>query len=112
VENPYFQAFCGETYFQHELPLERSSMSCWRERLGPDKLGAVPAESIAAALKGGAVERKHFERVTIDTTVQTKAVAHPSDSHLLYRGYIVRLHVRRSNEGCRQFRPPAGVIYS
>ena len=38
VENPYFQAFCGETYFQHELPLERSSMSRWRERLGPDKL--------------------------------------------------------------------------
>src|SRR5580704_9650210 len=64
VENPYFQAFCGETYFQHELPLERSSMSRWRERIGPD---------------------------TIDTTVQTKAVAHPSDSHLLYRG-IERLN--------------------
>ena len=34
VENPYLQAFCGETYFQHELPLERSSMSRWRERIG------------------------------------------------------------------------------
>src|SRR3546814_18323450 len=26
------------------------------------------------------------ERVTVDTTVQTKAVAHPTDSHLLMRG--------------------------
>ena len=50
------------------------------------RLEAVLAESIAAAVKGGAVQRKHFERVTIDTTVETKAVAHPSDSHLLYRG--------------------------
>ncbi len=100
VENPYFQAFCGETYFQHELPLERSSMSRWRGRIGPDKLEAVLAESIAAAVKGGAVQRKHFERVTIDTTVQTKAVAHPSDSHLLYRGieWLNRLAKRHGIE--------------
>jgi len=100
VENPYFQAFCGETYFQHELPLERSSMSRWRERIGPDKIETVLAESIAVAVKGGAVEPKHFERVTIDTTVQTKAVAHPSDSHLLYRGieWLNRLAKRHGIE--------------
>jgi IS5 family transposase len=100
VENPYFQAFCGETYFQHELPLERSSMSRWRERIGPDKIETMLAESIAAAVKGGAVEPKHFERVTVDTTVQTKAVAHPSDSHLLYRGieWLNRLAKRHGIE--------------
>jgi IS5 family transposase len=100
VENPYFQAFCGETYFQHELPLERSSLSRWRERIGPDKIETVLAESIAVAVKGGAVEPKHFERVTIDTTVQTKAVAHPSDSHLLYRGieWLNRLAKRHGIE--------------
>lgn len=85
-ENPYFQAFCGETYFQHDLPLDRSSMSRWRGRIGPDQLEAVLAETIAAAMKGGAMAPKHVERVTINTTVQTKAVAHPTDSHLLYRG--------------------------
>jgi IS5 family transposase len=100
VENPYFQAFCGETYFQHELPLERSSLSRWRERIGPDKIETVLAQSIAVAVKGGAVEPKHFERVTIDTTVQTKAVAHPSDSHLLYRGieWLNRLAKRHGIE--------------
>lgn len=86
IENPYFQAFCGETYFQHVLPLDRSSMTRWRGRIGPEKLETVLAETIAAALKGGAVEPKHIERVTVDTTVQTKAIAHPTDSHLLYRG--------------------------
>src|SRR5450432_2144116 len=29
---------------------------------------------------------KHIERVIVDTTVETKAVAHPTDSHLFYRG--------------------------
>ena len=27
IENPYFQAFCGETHFQHRAPFDRSSMT-------------------------------------------------------------------------------------
>ncbi|MBB5046532.1 hypothetical protein HNR60_001277, partial [Rhodopseudomonas rhenobacensis] len=27
VENPYFQFFCGEVVFRHELPFDRSSLS-------------------------------------------------------------------------------------
>ena len=27
LENPYFQAFCGETHFQHRLPFDRSSIA-------------------------------------------------------------------------------------
>jgi IS5 family transposase len=103
IENGYFQAFCGETYFQHELPLDRSSMTRWRRRIGPEKLETVLAETIAAALKGGALAPKHIERVSVDTTVETKAVAHPTDSHLLYRGieWLNRL-VRRSGIALRQ----------
>lgn len=33
VENPYFQHFCGEIFFQHTLPADRSSMSRWRARI-------------------------------------------------------------------------------
>lgn len=86
VENPYFQAFCGETYFRHALPADRSSMTRWRGRVGPERLELLLAESIAAALKAKAMAPKHAERVTVDTTVETKAVAHPTDSHLYHRG--------------------------
>ena len=34
VENPYYQYFCGETFFQHRFPIERSSMTHWRQRVG------------------------------------------------------------------------------
>jgi IS5 family transposase len=32
LENPYYQYFCGEEFFQHRLPLDRSSMTHWRNR--------------------------------------------------------------------------------
>ena len=84
-ENPYFQAFCGETHFQHRLPFDRSSMTRWRQRIGPGDLEVLLAETIAVAVKTGAVNQRQLERITVDTTVQTKAVAHPTDSHLLLR---------------------------
>ena len=30
VENPYYQLFCGEEFFQHRLTYDRSSMTRWR----------------------------------------------------------------------------------
>jgi len=85
LENAYFQYFSGETYFQTGLPLDRTSMSVWRGRIGPEKLEALIAETLAAARRAGAVEPSQMRRLTIDTTAQTKAVAHPTDSHLLLR---------------------------
>jgi len=29
VENPYFQYFCGEEFFQHALAFDRSSLTRW-----------------------------------------------------------------------------------
>ncbi len=85
IENAYFQFFCGETYFQTKLPLDRTSMSVWRARIGADKLELLLAETLAAATRAKAVDKSQMERVTVDTTAQTKAVAHPTDSHLLLR---------------------------
>lgn len=86
VENPYVQFFCGETHFQTRLPIDRSSMTRWRQRIGPERLEVLLAETLAAAERGKALKRTAMERVTVDTTVQTKAVAHPTDSRLLLRG--------------------------
>ena len=41
IENPYFQLFCGEEFFQHQLPFDRSSLTRWRQRMGEDKLVAL-----------------------------------------------------------------------
>ena len=41
IENPYFQFFCGEEFFQHRLPFDRSSLTQWRQRMGEAR-GAHP----------------------------------------------------------------------
>jgi IS5 family transposase len=56
VENPYYQLFCGEGFFQHKLPFDRSSMTHWRQRMGEEKLVALLQESLAAATRVGAAE--------------------------------------------------------
>ena len=34
VENPYYQHFTGETFFQHRPPIDPSSLVRWRKRIG------------------------------------------------------------------------------
>jgi len=103
LDSPYAQLFRGETHFQHALPLDRSSMTRWRQRIGPERLGVLLAETLAAAQRGGAVEDKHLRRVTIGTTVQPKAVTHPTDSKPLHRGIEVLARLaRRHGVGLRQ----------
>src|SRR6059058_1459402 len=83
VENPYFQHFCGEEFFQHVLVFDRSSLTRWRQRMGEEKLKALLQESLAVDLACA----------VIDTTVQPKAVMFPTDAKLLNRARerLVRL---------------------
>jgi IS5 family transposase len=85
VENPYFQYFCGEAVFQHQLPFDRSSLTRWRQRLGEEQIAALLQESLSVAHRTGAIESKDLERVVVDTTVQEKAIAHPTDARLTHR---------------------------
>jgi IS5 family transposase len=85
VENPYYQYFCGEESFRHKLPFDRSSLTRWRQRLGEEHLAALLQESLSVAHKLGALVTRDLERVVVDTTVQPKAIAHPTDARLCHR---------------------------
>ena len=82
VQDPYFQYFTGEEFFQHDLPHERSGLSHWRKRIG-DKLEILLQESLRIAEAAGALSKRDLARVTVDTTVQPKNVAFPTDAKLL-----------------------------
>ena len=92
LENPYYQYFCGQEFFCHKLPFDRSSMTRWRQRMGEGRLVALLQESLAAATRTGAAKPADFTRVIVDTTVQPKAIAHPTDAKLLFRAreHLVR----------------------
>jgi IS5 family transposase len=56
--------------------------------LGEEQLIALIQESLAVAHKTGAIETKDLERVAVDTTVQPKAIAHPTDARLMHRALV------------------------
>src|SRR5271163_3209031 len=85
VENPYYQLFCGEEFFQHKPTSDRSSLTRWRQRMSEEKLVALIQESLSTATRTGAAKPSDFSKVIVDTTVQPKAVAFPTDARLMHR---------------------------
>ncbi len=85
VENPYWQHLCGEEYFQHEFPIDPSSMTRWRNRLKSEGLETLLSETVRAGLKTKVLKRTSLQRLNVDTTVQEKAISFPTDAKLYHR---------------------------
>ncbi len=99
VYDPYFQYFTGAEFFAHEFPHERSGISHWCKRIG-GKLDALLAESLRVAHATGALKPQDLARVTVDTTVQPKAMTHPTDAKLMLRA-IEKLATQAKAEGIK-----------
>ena len=82
VENPYFQHFCGETFFQHRPPIDPSSLTRWRGRIGEEGVEWLLTKTIEAGREAGVIRERSAEAVIVDTTVMEKAIAHPTDARL------------------------------
>jgi transposase, IS5 family len=115
LENPYYQFFCGELSFCHRLPFDRSSLTHWRQRLGAEQLVALIQESLSVAHKTGALASRDLERVVVDTTVQPKAIAHPTDARLCHRALeklvdLARRHQVRLRQSYRRVAKRAAIM--
>jgi transposase, IS5 family len=93
LENPYWQYFCGETHLQTELPIDPSSLTRWRKRIGEEGVEVLLAVTIEAARAAGLIKKSSLNRIIVDTTVMPKAISHPTDSRLLEksRQHLVKL---------------------
>ena len=88
-----FQFFSGQEYFEHRLPCDPSQIGRFRRVLGEAGVEQLLKTTIETAVRIQAVKKSEFERVIVDTTVQEKAIAHPTDSRLLEvaRGQLAEL---------------------
>jgi IS5 family transposase len=82
VENPYCQHFTGETFSQHRRPIDPSSLSRWRGRIGEEGVEWLLTQTIRAGQKSGASDGDSIKRVAVDTSLMEKAIAHPTDARL------------------------------
>ena len=91
------QVFTGETHLQTAPPIDPSSLSRWRKRLGEVGMEDLLAQSIEAAKRAKVIKPSSVERVIVDTTVMEKAIAYPTDLALLERS---REHLVKAARQC------------
>jgi len=85
VENPYWQYLSGMKTFEHELPIDPSSMVRWRERIGEAGAEELLRQTLESGLKIKAIKKHQLKRANVDTTVQEKAIRYPTDAALYDR---------------------------
>jgi hypothetical protein len=89
LENPYWQYYCGFKFFLHWLPLDPSSLVRWRKRIGPKQMEQLLTETLETAKREEHLSEQHMERVNVDTTVQEKAIAYPTDARLYHKARVL-----------------------
>ena len=82
-ENVVWQFFSGMAYYEPRLPCDATQIGRFRRVLGEAGVEQLLKSTIEASVSMGVVKRCEFERIIVDTTVQEKAIAHPTDSRLL-----------------------------
>ncbi len=78
IQNPYFQAFCGESRFRWNPPCTPSELTHFRKRIGED--GVKKIFELSVKLHGDKILEKE---VVVDTTVQEKNITFPIDTKLV-----------------------------
>ncbi|GGN27132.1 hypothetical protein GCM10011350_18150 [Marinomonas arctica] len=86
LESPYYQYFCGETFFQHAFPCHPTSLVKWRKRLGEEGCEWLLTQTIQAGLKLKVIKPASLKRVVVDTTVQEKKHHLPNGCQALQQG--------------------------
>lgn len=93
IENPYWQFFCGEEFFRHKLPINPSQMTRWRQRIGEKGVEKLLQITIEAGKATKTITEQSFEKVIVDTTVQPKAIQHPTDARLYRKVHAAMLRI-------------------
>jgi IS5 family transposase len=85
VENPRWQYLGGMKFFRHSLPIDPSSMTRRRTRMGEAGAKELLKETIEAGLKLKVVKPSQLARINVDTTVQEKNIRFATDARLYDR---------------------------
>jgi IS5 family transposase len=82
-ETPTWQFFSGQAYFEHQRPCDATTLIKFRQLLGEEGVEELLAQTINVAVALKLIKPQELTRVIVDSTVQHKAIAHPTDSRLL-----------------------------
>lgn len=83
ADTPRWQFFSGCAYYEDRQPCDATTLIKFRQLLGEEGVEELLAQTINVALELKLIKPQELTRVIVDSTVQEKAIAHPTDSRLL-----------------------------
>lgn len=83
ADTPRWQFFSGCAYYEDRLPCDATTLIKFRQLLGDEGVEELLAQTINVAVELKLIKPQELTRVIVDSTVQHKAIAHPTDSRLL-----------------------------
>lgn len=83
AQDVLFQYFSGQDYYEHRLPCDPSQIGRFRRVLGEAGVEQLLKSTIETAVRLQAIKKAELQKVIVDSSVQEKAIAHPTDSRLL-----------------------------
>jgi len=83
AENVQWQYFSGNEYYEPRPPCDATQIGRFRRAIGEAGIEELLKATIDTAVAMKTVRPNDFERVIVDSTVQEKAIAFPTDSRLL-----------------------------
>ena len=82
-ETPRWQFFSGLAYYEERLPCDATTLVKFRRLLGEEGVEELLAQTVTLAVSLKLIPAAALATVVVDSTVQEKAVAYPTDSKLL-----------------------------
>lgn len=95
AETPTWQYFCGSEYFEHRVPCDPSQISRFRKAIGEEGVEEMLAQTINAACQMKLIDPDALQEIIVDSTVQSKAIAYPTDSKLMEVARRKLVHLAR-----------------
>jgi len=83
ADTPRWQFFSGCAYYEDRQPCDATTLVKFRQLLGEEGVEELLAQTINVAVELKLIKPQELTRVIVDSTVQHKAIAHPTDSRLL-----------------------------
>jgi IS5 family transposase len=83
ADTPRWQFFSGCAYYEDRQPRDGTTLVKFRQLLGEEGVEELLAQTINVAIELKLIKPQELSRVIVDSTVQHKAIAHPTDSRLL-----------------------------
>jgi IS5 family transposase len=83
ADTPRWQFFSGCAYYEDRPTCDATTLVKFRQLLGEEGVEELLAQTINVAVELKLIKPQELARVIVDSTVQHKAIAHPTDSLLL-----------------------------